>query len=290
MYVSQRDPQGRAHSIEWLSTPCISGGRKGRTEIQRLNGFLRFQSQLNAELLRHPALTDNTLLDHLEGDSYSAGELAYLLQQLAIFCQQLMLSRQQHVLDLIERNRFEEEGAYYTHTLTFAIVYDHAAQPQLHRPHDKPLEPAALLFEIAELQAEWFTDWQAALPSSLPLTTSLAQAAPATRDLCLCIDRDYTHPDATIALATMFTLESALSNDLWERLRRSLIRASRRLNLQAPTPNLLYLHEQMTRAEAQYAELLLEQYWFNHDTDTESFLVAGLQLLDRLHQYWQSLR
>ncbi len=234
------------HGIQWYFT------NTRETPITKHDHFRVLQRRCNHLLGTHPALTRNSLLDKLEAAPVKLDSFLSTMTQLAILWRQLALVREHHTLKLAE----EAQQTSYLF-MPIAVCFDGEGVPWC-----PPLPETGLgdPYALSERLHEYWGQWQKTFPALQDHHYALRQAHAGTRSLCEFLDQYYNATDLSTSIGTMVAIESAMSTDCWERLRRSAESACQREGRNQPMPGFLHTSEAHARLQARHALHLLEVY------------------------------
>lgn len=287
MPLSSHDvSQEKAHGIEWISVPLLPRQQRAGVSARQLNRFLGFQQLLNEELLRHPSIVTNEVLERLESPDATRLLIPILLPQWALVVGQLMISRQQLMIDLMGDSplaRFAEQEAI---TVSRHIRYDGNANAQWHAPPNTP-DPASLLLSLSDEVMGWWEACQSLLPELGVLMPDMAYSTVATNRLCRLVERDYNSDNLAESLSTMFIMENVLSNDVASRLQMA-IKACGDDSLPAPGERFFNTFVRLARENSALVQHFIEAWFFSEEgPDEAGFLRQGMVLLRDYDGFWK---
>lgn len=262
------------HGIQWYFT------NSRELPFARHDHFRILQRRCNALLGTHPALTRNNLLDRLEAAPVTLSSFLDTMTQLAILWRQLALVREHHTLRLAEE---VQHGAYLF--MPIAVCFDAEGVPWC-----PPLPESGLgdPYALSERLHEYWGHWQKAFPELQDHHYAIRQAHVGTRSLCDFLDQYYNAADISTSIGTMVAIESAMSTDCWERLRRAAESACQREGRNQPMPGFLYTSEAHARLQARHALHLLEVYSHAGRIVEAEFFRAAKACLLKLSDFEQS--
>lgn len=262
------------HGIQWY----FAAPRQAQT--QRHDPFRSLQKRFNEMLGQHPAITRNTYLDILEEGHCSLPAFLHTLNQQAIAWHTLVRVREHHAARCAEQNLLTSLPA---DSLPVAVCFDSAGVPWCPPvPEGGFGDP----FALDERLHEWWGAWQWSFPALAGKAYALGDASPATRALCDHIDQFYNALDPHVALGTMVALESALSTDCWERLRRAGERFCQRMGRPFPLSGFLITSEMHARLQSRHAIRLLDQRSGELTQDEVAVIFDAMRsLLDVLSEF-----
>lgn len=264
------------HGIQWHFAP------QHDIHLPKHDATRLMQKRCNHVLGQHPAIISNDFLEKLEQDSVSLVSFLTAMNQQAIFWRQLVLVREHHALILAENARYPE--LQYS-SLPVAVCFDSQGVPWC-----PPLPESGLgdPYALSERLHEWWGSWQNAFPMLEGRGYGLRQADPATRQLCEHLDSYYNAAGVATALGTMVAIESALSTDCWERLRRASQRVCDRMGRPLPAESFLITSEAHSRLQARHALHLLDMRCHSGDLEEDEFFRAVKACLTHLAAFEQA--
>lgn len=277
----------KAHGVEWYSTPLLPRVREGSSSVKALNRFLGFQQLLNDELLRHPSITHNEVLEQLEHSDGARLLLPRLMPQWSLVTAQLMIARQRLMIELMGDGPLAQLLQHDGITRSVAVRYDGQSNPTL--THDQhTADPGSLIWEAADSMMGWWESCQSLLPELSAMMPDIGKASGETRTLCSVVDSDYHHEKLAISLATMFILENALSNDVASRLESVICRHGDDHDLPAPGRRFFTTFVRLAQENSLLIQQFLEAWFFSEEGPDEGlFLRQGMLVLNHYGRFWQ---
>ncbi len=275
-----------AHAVTWISVPKLGPHVREPRHQQRMHRFLAFQGLLNDRLMRRAYLLDNPILEHIDHEDGDGVLLPLLLPQWALLMSQMMLMRQQLMIELLGDSVWSELAEKPMLTVRRQIHYDALAQPHSREPSDQP-NPAQWLFETSVQVHGWWESCQSLLPELGALLPDVALASPMTRRFCRQVEHDYLSVQLPVALASMYLLENALSNDVTQRLRRA-IESRRDENLPAPGMRFFDTLQGLAQESSALVQHFIEAwFFFGAEPDEVAFLQQIESLGHGYEGFWQ---
>ncbi len=286
MGASRPSQPKSAHTVAWVSVPLLSVHKNSGLSTKQVNRFLAFQGLLNDELARHACIMENPVLNLLETETGIQRLIPWLLPQWALVMSQLMLARQQLMIELLGDTPWARLTEVPVMTVRRQVRYDGDGRGFWQEPSSNP-NPAELLLRTTEQVHGWWEACQSLLPELGVLMPDMRLAAEPTRQLCTLIEHDYLHQDLSVALATMYVLENALSNDVSERLRHAVERCQ---DSELPAPGLRFFDTllQLARENSALVQHFIEAwYFFDKSADELAFLRQSMRLTQLYDGFWQ---
>ncbi len=275
-----------AHAVTWISVPRLGVQARDPRHAQRVNRFLAFQGLLNDRLLQRTYLLDNPVLDAIDAEQGTGLLLPLFLPQWALLLGQMMLARQQLMIELLGDSVWSDLAEKPALTVRRQVQYDGTGQAHWHEPSAQP-NPAQWLLETSRQVHGWWESCQSLLPELGALQPEAALASVATRRLCHCVEKDYLSADLPVALATIYLLENALSHDVTQRLRRAV---ERRQDENLPVPGLRFFDtlQGLARESSALAQHFIEAwFFFSPAPDEITFLQQIQDLCAAYEDFWQ---
>ncbi len=275
--MTESKTEQAAHAVAWISVPRLNSRARDPQHAQRLNRFLAFQGLLNDRLLQRTYLLDNPVLDAIEAEAGKGLLLPLFLPQWALLMGQMMLARQQLMIELLGDSVWSELAEKPALTVRRQVQYDDSGQAHWHEPNAQP-NPAQWLLETSRQVHGWWESCQSLLPELGALQPEAALASPVTRRLCCCVEEDYLNANLPAALATIYLLENALSHDVTQRLRRAVERCQ---DEALPVPGLRFFDtlQGLARESSALAQHFIEAWFFFSPAPNE---IAFLQQIETL--------
>ncbi len=286
MALSRQPSDRPAHSIAWVSVPLLSVRSKTQLGARVLQRFTSFQGRLNEELVRHSCIVENPVLDLLDSVEGTRRLLPWLLPQWSLVISQMMLERQQLMIELLGDSIWAHLAESPVMTVRRQLTYNEEGNGVWQEPAEHP-DPATLLLRTNDQVHGWWEVCQSLLPELGVMMPDMRLAEEATRQLCQLIERDYLENDLSVALATMYVLENALSNDVSLRLRRAVERCQ---DNELPAPGLRFFDSMLLLARENSAlvqHFIESWYFFQPHANESAFMRQVLRVTQQYDRFWQ---
>ncbi len=285
MTLSREPSQRPDHSVAWVSVPRLNVVGDRRLSARVLSRFAAFQGLLNEELSRHVCIVNNPVLELLDHDEGTRRLLPWFLPQWSLVISQMMLSRQQLMIEMLGDSRWSRLAESPVMTVRRQLSYDQEGAGIWQAPKDQP-NPAELLLRTNDQVHGWWESCQSLLPELGVLMPDMRHAQSATRQLCRVIEQDYLNNDLAVALATMYVLENALSNDVSLRLRHSVERCQ---DSDLPVPGLRFFDTMLlvARENSALVQHFIESWYFFDKPDEAAFMRQALNIIQAYDYFWE---
>lgn len=262
------------HGIHWYSL------ERYQSDNLMAQSFRHIEKSYNQLLGAHPALTRNVLLNKLESTVIEFSSFITLIQQIAIFLRQLILSREAHVLALTERS----DSISHTDYLPIPVCFDVNGVPWC-----PPLSNYGMgdPFTLSDRLNTWWGECMEQFCLKGSDSCTLLEADVSTTYLCDYLDVNYSHQNASTAMGTMVAIESLLSTDFWSRLRASSERICKTAGVTLPLPAFFNTCELHSRLQARHVFHLLELQWQQSAVDEAEMFRATKSCLLMLSEFEQ---
>jgi hypothetical protein len=292
------DRFARDNSLDGLTEPslrAISEGREGYT-IDKARRFLEFQSRIDAELLKHPIITDNTYTAWFEHGQQSHEQLVGFIVQFSVFSNQFLVAQLQKTLnaDTLEGMRASKEILANEIGVVFNSPGKNKAQTaDAEREGDPELVSTegsvdGGVFRFRAAHFEWLLRIAEKLGLEFEDIGRRIHGTDSTLYFCDELIRLYGSEDYMISQAASYAVENWAAAGFWDELVTGFVKYNEQI--ESPLPLAFFTwHARIEGQHAAHTQEELEELYFDRDVDEDAFIETGNEMLDGVAAFWNGL-
>jgi hypothetical protein len=292
------DGFARSHALDGLTEPslrAIAEGREGYS-IERAQGFLSFQSRIDAELLKHPIITDNAYTAWFEHGHKTHEQIMSFIVQFSVFSNQFLVAQLQKTLnaDTLEGMRASKEILANEIGVVFnASGKSSPASTDAEQNDDPELVSTegtvdGGVFRFRAAHFEWLLRIAEKLGLRFEDIGRRIHGTDATLFFCDELIRLYGSEDYMISQAASYAVENWAAAGFWDQLVTGLVQYNKQLD--SPLPLAFFTwHARIEGQHAQHTQEELEELYFDREVDEDAFIETGNEMLDGVAAFWKGL-
>ena len=277
------------------SLRAIAEGREGYS-IERARRFLTFQARIDAELLRHPIITDNAYTAWFEHDRKSHEQIVSFIVQFSVFSNQFLVAQLQKTLnaDTLEGMRASKEILANEIGVVFNSSGKSTAQtvdPERHGDAELVSTEGTVDGGVFRFRAAHF-EWLLRIAEKLGLEFEdmgrRVHGTESTLFFCDELIRLYGSEDYMTSQAASYAVENWAAAGFWDQLVTGLVQYNEAL--ESPLPLAFFTwHARIEGQHAQHTQEELEELYFDREVDEDAFIETGNEMLDGVAAFWNGL-
>ena len=292
------DSFARNNALDGLTEPslrAIAEGREGYS-IEKARRFLDFQARIDAELLRHPIITDNAYTAWFEHGHKSHEQIMSFIVQFSVFSNQFLVAQLQKTLnaDTLEGMRASKEIL----ANEIGVVFN-AAGKSTSKCNDpeRQGDPELVstegtvdggVFRFRAAHFEWLLRIAEKLGLSFEDIGRRMHGSDSTLFFCDELIRLYGSEDYMTSQAASYAVENWAAAGFWDQLVTGLVEYNK--GLDAPLPLAFFTwHARIEGQHAQHTQEELEELYFEREVDEDAFIETGNEMLDGVAAFWSGL-
>jgi hypothetical protein len=296
------DSFARNNALDGLtetSLRAIAEGREGYT-IERARLFLTFQTRIDAELLSHPIITDNTYTAWFEHGHKSHEQIMSFIVQFSVFSNQFLVAQLQKTLnaDTLEGMRASKEILANEIGVVFnspgnskAHIADAEAEPERQGDADLVSTEGTVDGGVFRFRAAHF-EWLLRIAEKLGLAFGdmgrRVHGTDSTLFFCDELIRLYGSEEYMTSQAASYAVENWAAAGFWDELVAGLVKYNE--GLESPLPLAFFTwHARIEGQHAQHTQEELEELYFDREVDEDAFIATGNEMLDGVAAFWNGL-
>lgn len=296
------DSFARNNALDGLtetSLRAIAEGREGYT-IERARLFLAFQTRIDAELLNHPIITDNSYTAWFEHGHKSHEQIMSFIVQFSVFSNQFLVAQLQKTLnaDTLEGMRASKEILANEIGVVFnssgnskAHTADPEAEPERHGDAELVSTEGTVDGGVFRFRAAHF-EWLLRIAEKLGLAFGdmgrRVHGTDSTLFFCDELIRLYGSEDYMTSQAASYAVENWAAAGFWDELVAGLVKYNE--GLESPLPLAFFTwHARIEGQHAQHTQEELEELYFDREVDEDAFIETGNEMLDGVAAFWNGL-
>ncbi len=292
------DSFARNNSLDGLtetSLRAIAEGREGYT-IDRARHFLAFQSRIQAELLRHPIITDNAYTAWFEHGRKSHEQIMSFIVQFSVFSNQFLVAQLHKTLnaDTLEGMRASKEIL----ANEIGVVFNSSANNKTQTTDAERHGDAELVstegtvdggvFRFRAAHFEWLLRIAEKLGLSFEDMGRRVHGTDSTLFFCDELIRLYGSEDYMTSQAASYAVDNWAAAGFWDELVTGLVEYNE--GLESPLPLAFFTwHARIEGQHAQHTQEELEELYFDREVDEDAFIKTGNEILDGVAVFWNGL-
>jgi len=292
------DSFARNHALDGLtetSLRAIAEGREGYT-IDRARHFLAFQSRIQAELLRHPIITDNAYTAWFEHGRKSHEQIMSFIVQFSVFSNQFLVAQLHKTLnaDTLEGMRASKEIL----ANEIGVVFNSSANNKTQTTDAERHGDAELVstegtvdggvFRFRAAHFEWLLRIAEKLGLAFEDMGRRVHGTDSTLFFCDELIRLYGSEDYMTSQAASYAVENWAAAGFWDELVTGLVEYNE--GLESPLPLAFFTwHARIEGQHAQHTQEELEELYFDREVDEDAFIKTGNEILDGVAVFWNGL-
>lgn len=290
----------RQHKLQELSGRSLQSLVNGDAEytVAKARQFLSFQSRINAELLRHPVITDNKFTSWFSGGTQNVAQIKAFIVQFSVFSNLFLVAQ---LLKTINADTLEGMRASKEILANEIGVIFNSGGPSLAASSvdtgDTNIDPNLVATEGSieggrfRYQAAHF-EWLLRIAEKLDLTFNdlgkRRHGIESTLFFCDELQRLYGSEDYTISQASSYAVENWAAAGFWDELicgfKKFKACSGRALPLAFFT-----WHSRIEAQHASHTQEEMEEIYFSRDLEEDQFIRYGNEMLDGVKVFWDGL-
>jgi len=292
------DGFARNNALDGLTEPslrAIAEGREGYS-IERAHGFLEFQTRIDAELLKHPIITDNAYTAWFEHGRKSHEQIMSFIVQFSVFSNQFLVAQLQKTLnaDTLEGMRASKEILANEIGVVFnASGKSKPASTDTERHGDPELVSTegtvdGGVFRFRAAHFEWLLRIAEKLGLGFEDMGRRIHGTESTLFFCDELIRLYGSEDYMTSQAASYAVENWAAAGFWDQLVAGLVQYNQQID--SPLPLAFFTwHARIEGQHAQHTQEELEELYFDREVDEDAFIETGNEMLDGVAAFWNGL-
>ena len=274
------DGFARNNALDGLTEPslrAIAEGREGYS-IETARRFLAFQARIDAQLLRHPIITDNAYTAWFEHGRKSHEQIMSFIVQFSVFSNQFLVAQLQKTLnaDTLEGMRASKEILANEIGVVFNSPAKATADATNLEGHGDPelvstegtVDGGVFRFRAAHF--EWLLRIAEKLGLSFDDMGRRVHGTESTLFFCDELIRLYGSEDYMTSQAASYAVENWAAAGFWDQLVTGLIEYNKRIA--SPLPLAFFTwHARIEGQHAQHTQEELEELYFDREVDEDAF-------------------
>ena len=292
------DSFARNNALDGLtetSLRAIAEGREGYT-IERARLFLAFQTRIDAELLNHPIITDNSYTAWFEHGHKSHEQIMSFIVQFSVFSNQFLVAQLQKTLnaDTLEGMRASKEIL----ANEIGVVFNSTAKskpdpPSLEGQGDPELVSTegsvdGGVFRFRAAHFEWLLRIAEKLGLRFDDMGRRVHGTDSTLFFCDELIRLYGSEDYMTSQAASYAVKNWAAAGFWDQLVTGLVKYNEQI--ESPLPLAFFTwHARIEGQHAQHTQEELEELYFDREIDEDAFIETGNEMLGGVAAYWDGL-
>jgi pyrroloquinoline quinone (PQQ) biosynthesis protein C len=277
------------HHIENLTAPsliALSEGQRGYS-IDKAKRFLKFQSRINEELLKHRIITDNAYTAWFEQGEQSLNQIKAFVIQFSVFSNQFLIAQLNKMIhaDTLESMRASKEILANEIGVRFKSNAPAQGSETLGSTEGS-IEGGVFHFGAGHFE------WLYHLAKKLGLTfAEIGQPKHGTAPtlfFCNELIRLYGGDDYQVSQAASYAVENWAAAGFWKQLIQGFRRFNEKNGTNLPLGFFVW-HDQLESQHAAHTQEELEELYFTLDLDEDGFIRYGNEMLDGVAAFWDGL-
>ena len=277
------------------SLRAVAEGREGYT-IEKAKRFLEFQARIDAELLKHPIITDNAYTAWFEHGRQSHEQLVAFIVQFSVFSNQFLVAQLQKTLnaDTLEGMRASKEilaneiGVVFNapgKKRTESSDAEHEGDPELVSTEGS-VDGGVFRFRAAHF--EWLLRIAEKLGLAFEDIGRRMHGTESTLFFCDELIRLYGSEDYMTSQAASYAVENWAAAGSWDELVTGFVKYNE--TIESPLPLAFFTwHARIEGQHAAHTQEELEELYFDRDVDEDAFIETGNEMLDGVAAFWNGL-
>jgi hypothetical protein len=292
------DSFARTNALDGLTEPslrAIAEGREGYS-IEAARRFLAFQARIDAELLKHPIITDNAYTAWFEHGQKSHEQIMSFIVQFSVFSNQFLVAQLQKTLnaDTLEGMRASKEIL----ANEIGVVFNAPGKSTSDATDSESQGDAELVstegsvdggvFRFRAAHFEWLLRIAEKLGLRFDDMGRRVHGTKTTLFFCDELIRLYGSEDYMISQSASYAVENWAAAGFWDQLVTGLVKYN--AQIESPLPLAFFTwHARIEGQHAQHTQEELEELYFDRDVDEDAFIETGNEMLDGVAVFWNGL-
>jgi pyrroloquinoline quinone (PQQ) biosynthesis protein C len=277
------------------SLRAVAEGREGYT-VEKAKRFLEFQTRIDAELLKHPIITDNTYTAWFEHGRQSHEQLVAFIVQFSVFSNQFLVAQLQKTLnaDTLEGMRASKEilaneiGVVFNapgKKKTESTDTEREGDPELVSTEGS-VDGGVFRFRAAHF--EWLLRIAEKLGLAFEDMGRRIHGTESTLFFCDELIRLYGSEDYMTSQAASYAVENWAAAGFWDELVTGFVKYNE--TIESPLPLAFFTwHARIEGQHAAHTQEELEELYFDRDVDEDAFIETGNEMLGGVAAFWNGL-
>ena len=292
------DSFARTNALDGLTEPslrAIAEGREGYS-IEAARRFLAFQTRIDAELLKHPIITDNAYTAWFEHGQKSHEQIMSFIVQFSVFSNQFLVAQLQKTLnaDTLEGMRASKEILANEIGVVFNAPGKRTSDvTESESPGDAELVSTegsvdGGVFRFRAAHFEWLLRIAEKLGLRFHDMGRRIHGTETTLFFCDELIRLYGSEDYMISQSASYAVENWAAAGFWDQLVTGLVKYN--AQIESPLPLAFFTwHARIEGQHAQHTQEELEELYFDREVDEDAFIETGNEMLDGVAAFWNGL-
>jgi hypothetical protein len=292
------DSFARTNAIDGLTEPslrAIAEGREGYS-IEAARRFLAFQTRIDAELLKHPIITDNAYTAWFEHGQKSHEQIMSFIVQFSVFSNQFLVAQLQKTLnaDTLEGMRASKEIL----ANEIGVVFNAPGKRTSDVTESESQGDAELVstegsvdggvFRFRAAHFEWLLRIAEKLGLRFHDMGRRIHGTETTLFFCDELIRLYGSADYMISQSASYAVENWAAAGFWDQLVTGLVKYN--TQIESPLPLAFFTwHARIEGQHAQHTQEELEELYFDREVEEDAFIETGNEMLDGVAAFWNGL-
>ena len=277
------------HHIERLSPPSLQAIRKGQPgyTVEKAKQFLNFQERIDRELLQHRVITNNTYTTWFEQGNQSLGQIKAFIIQFSVFSNLFLIAQLNKMIhaDTLDSMRASKEILANDIGVQFKSANTGNSEPKQATVEDS-VEGSTFHFSSAHF--EWLYASAKKLDLEFHEIGKPAHGTKATLFFCDELIRLYGGENYQISQAASYAVENWAAAGFWGELIRGFKRFNERTDMDLPLGFFIW-HDRIESKHAEHTQEELEELYFKHTLNENTFIQYGNEMLDGVAAFWTGL-
>lgn len=292
------DSFARTNALDGLTEPslrAIAEGREGYS-IEAARRFLAFQARIDAELLKHPIITDNAYTAWFEHGQKSHEQIMSFIVQFSVFSNQFLVAQLQKTLnaDTLEGMRASKEIL----ANEIGVVFNAPGKRTSDAAESESQGDAELVstegsvdggvFRFRAAHFEWLLRIAEKLGLRFDDMGRRSHGTKTTLFFCDELIRLYGSENYMISQSASYAVENWAAAGFWDQLVTGLVNYN--AQIESPLPLAFFTwHARIEGQHAQHTQEELEELYFDREVDEDAFIETGNEILDGVAAFWNGL-
>ncbi|MBV1880657.1 MAG: hypothetical protein KUG82_03445 [Pseudomonadales bacterium] len=284
------------HNIEGLTENTLQKIMVGELKPDKAGAFLLFQQRINQELLTHKVITHNTYTQWFEKGGLSFDQVKHFLIQFSVFSNQFLVAQLHKMLNAETVEEMHASKEILANEL--GVVFSKGHSNDVLESADG-LEGEGLVGlegsvdgSVFRFEAAHF-EWLVSLANNIGVEFSemgrRSHGASKTLHFCDELIRLYGSEQFAIASAASYAVENWAAAGFWEELISGLKIFKQKNKLDKFPLAFFTWHSKLEANHAHHTQQEIEEYFFTHEVDEDSFIQYGNEMLDGVAVFWEGL-
>ena len=296
MFASQElNHFAQQHHLEGLCEQTVLSLKEGAYQLDRVEAFRRFYKKIENELLTHPIIKKNDYCDWFQQGDATQAQVRQFLIQFSVFSNQFLIAQLHKMLnaETLEEMRASKEilaneiGVIFNGSKATHIAdKDMEGDPEM-VSIDGSVDGGLFRFRAAHF--EWLLKMGEKLDLSFGQMGKRRHATKSTLFFCNELIRLYGSDAYQTSAAASYAVENWAAAGFWDQLVEGFVRFKSNANMPELPLAFFTWHSKIEANHAHHTREELEEYYFTHDVDEETFIDDGYEMLDGVKAFWEGL-